>query len=171
MRGAQSEHHRPRLCPWASEAERSIALPPPSNGECASRGQQTEYATIRDYGIQRIHLYPDQRNHGHEALPKNFAWRMRASGVYGLLVCCSDYRCSHSITVNADQWPDERRLSDLEKHHLFGVRQEGRGGPAGFRLGEGAGSTDEISGMSWSLTNSDFDPGKNVRWLQADLPG
>jgi len=61
---------------------------------------------------------------------------MRASGARGLLVGCSDYKCSHSITVNADQWPDGMRLSDLEKAvHLFGMRQEGRGGEAGFRLG------------------------------------
>jgi len=58
---------------------------------------------------------------------------MRASGVRGLLICCSDYRCSHSITVNADQWPDKTRLSDLrEAVHLFGVRQKGCGGQADF---------------------------------------
>jgi hypothetical protein len=39
---------------------------------------------------------------------------MRASGVNGLLIFCSDYRCSHSIAVSADPWPDEMRLSDLE---------------------------------------------------------
>jgi len=33
--------------------------------------------------------------------------------VRGLLVYC-DYRCSHSIAVNADQWPDDLRLSDIE---------------------------------------------------------
>ena len=27
---------------------------------------------------------------------------MRASGVRGLLICCADYRCSHSITMNCD---------------------------------------------------------------------
>ena len=39
---------------------------------------------------------------------------MRASGVRGLLVYCADYKCSHWITISADQWPDETRLSDLE---------------------------------------------------------
>jgi hypothetical protein len=24
------------------------------------------------------------------------------------------YRCSHSIAISGDQWPDEARLSDLE---------------------------------------------------------
>jgi hypothetical protein len=27
---------------------------------------------------------------------------------------CSDYRCSHSIAVSADQWADDLRLSDIE---------------------------------------------------------
>jgi hypothetical protein len=39
---------------------------------------------------------------------------MRSSGVRGLLIYCSDYRCSHSIVISADPWPDDVRLSDLE---------------------------------------------------------
>jgi len=39
---------------------------------------------------------------------------MRAAGVNGLLVYCSDYRCSHHLKISADRWPDEIRLSDLE---------------------------------------------------------
>jgi hypothetical protein len=39
---------------------------------------------------------------------------MRASGVGGLLIYCSDYRCSHFKAVGADRWPDEMRLSDIE---------------------------------------------------------
>lgn len=39
---------------------------------------------------------------------------MRASGVRGLLVYCSDYKCSHYATISAEQWPDDVRLSDLE---------------------------------------------------------
>src|SRR4051794_1175395 len=38
---------------------------------------------------------------------------MRQMGVRGLLVYCSDYR-SHWTTINADRWPDDVRLSDLE---------------------------------------------------------
>jgi DNA-directed RNA polymerase subunit RPC12/RpoP len=37
---------------------------------------------------------------------------MRGSGVR--LVYCSDYRCSHCTAINADQWPDDVRLSDIE---------------------------------------------------------
>jgi hypothetical protein len=39
---------------------------------------------------------------------------MRAAGVRGILIYCSDYKCSHSIAISADQWPDHVRLSDLE---------------------------------------------------------
>ena len=39
---------------------------------------------------------------------------MRASGVRGLLIYCSDYRCSHYIAISGDRWPDDVRLSDLE---------------------------------------------------------
>jgi hypothetical protein len=39
---------------------------------------------------------------------------MRDAGVRGLLIYCSDYKCSNSIAISADQWPDHVRLSDLE---------------------------------------------------------
>ena len=39
---------------------------------------------------------------------------MRESGVRGLLVYCANYRCSHSIAISADHWPDDLRLSDIE---------------------------------------------------------
>ena len=39
---------------------------------------------------------------------------MREMGVHGLLVYCADYRCSHSITISGDGWPDDVRLSDIE---------------------------------------------------------
>jgi|tagenome__1003787_1003787.scaffolds.fasta_scaffold20986668_3 hypothetical protein len=35
-------------------------------------------------------------------------------GFRGLLVCCSDYRCSHSVAISANCWPDHLRLFDLE---------------------------------------------------------
>ena len=40
---------------------------------------------------------------------------MRSTGVRGILIYCSDYHCSHSIARRADLWPDEVRLSDLER--------------------------------------------------------
>lgn len=40
---------------------------------------------------------------------------MRADGgPTGIVVFCADYRCSHSVAMPADQWPDEVRLSDIE---------------------------------------------------------
>ena len=39
---------------------------------------------------------------------------MRASGVRGLVVCCSDHKCSHSVLISGDGWPGHLRLSDLE---------------------------------------------------------
>jgi hypothetical protein len=35
---------------------------------------------------------------------------MRAAGVRGILIYCSDYKCSHSIAISADQWPDDVRI-------------------------------------------------------------
>ena len=45
--------------------------------------------------------------------PHPFA-EMRESGIRGLLVCCADYRCNHSIAISGDQWSDDLRLSDIE---------------------------------------------------------
>jgi hypothetical protein len=39
---------------------------------------------------------------------------MRSSGVWGLLVYCSDYHCSHYTAISGDRWPDDVRQSDLE---------------------------------------------------------
>jgi hypothetical protein len=41
---------------------------------------------------------------------------MRASGVRGLLVYCSDYHCSHWTAVSGDGWPNGRR--DVKKFVL-----------------------------------------------------
>jgi hypothetical protein len=39
---------------------------------------------------------------------------MRSSGVRGILIYCSDYRCSHHVEISGDRWPDDVRLSDFE---------------------------------------------------------
>jgi hypothetical protein len=39
---------------------------------------------------------------------------MRAMGIRGLLVYCSDFKCSHNVAISGDRWPDHVRLSDLE---------------------------------------------------------
>ena len=43
---------------------------------------------------------------------------MRAGGPTGILVYCADYRCSHSMAMPADQWPDDVRLSDIEPRFI-----------------------------------------------------
>jgi hypothetical protein len=51
---------------------------------------------------------------------------MHYFGVRGLLIYWSDYRCSHSIAISADPWPDQVLLSDLEPAlRVQGLRQEG----------------------------------------------
>jgi hypothetical protein len=39
---------------------------------------------------------------------------MRSSGPHRLLVYCADYKCAHHVEVDAEHWPDQVRLSDLE---------------------------------------------------------
>jgi hypothetical protein len=43
---------------------------------------------------------------------------MRDMGVRGVLIYCSDYKRSHSIAVNADRWPDDVRLSNIEERFV-----------------------------------------------------
>jgi hypothetical protein len=38
-----------------------------------------------------------------------------AAGVRGLLIYCSDYKCSHWTAIGGDHWPDEVRLSEIER--------------------------------------------------------
>jgi len=38
---------------------------------------------------------------------------------------CSNYRCSHSIAVSANQWPDDLRLSEIEHRFVFEVCRRG----------------------------------------------
>jgi hypothetical protein len=43
---------------------------------------------------------------------------MRESGIDRILIYCADFRCSHSIQMSADRWPDHVRLSDIEPHFV-----------------------------------------------------
>jgi hypothetical protein len=36
----------------------------------------------------------------------------------GLQIDCSDYKCSHLITMSGDHWPDEMRISDFERRFV-----------------------------------------------------
>jgi hypothetical protein len=48
--------------------------------------------------------------------------QMRNSGVRGLLVYCCDYKCSHSIAISGNAWPDDVRLSDIEARFVCTAR-------------------------------------------------
>ena len=47
---------------------------------------------------------------------------MRDMGVRGLLIYCSDYKCSHLISMSGDRWPNDMRLSDLEPRFICKAR-------------------------------------------------
>jgi hypothetical protein len=49
---------------------------------------------------------------------ENQLCRNEQMGVRGLLIYCADYRCSHSIAISADPWPDDLRLSDIERRFV-----------------------------------------------------
>jgi hypothetical protein len=56
-----------------------------------------------------------RRAHAAEQRPQKITLgEMRHTGVRGVLIYCSDYKCSHSTAISADPWPDHVRLSDLE---------------------------------------------------------
>src|SRR5947209_15023657 len=46
--------------------------------------------------------------------PRSPFAEMREMGIRGLLIFCPDYKCSHSIAISGDRWPDHVRLSELE---------------------------------------------------------
>ena len=51
---------------------------------------------------------------------------------FGVVVFCADYRCSHSIALPADRWPDILRLSDRACLRLPGMWQARCGRAAAF---------------------------------------
>jgi len=64
---------------------------------------------------------------------------LRETGIRDVLVYCRDYRCSRSITLSADRWPDHVRMSDVEP--LFVCGQGGgemRGKTPPPRIGTGS---------------------------------
>jgi hypothetical protein len=66
---------------------------------------------------------------------------MREAGADLVLIYCSNYKCSHSIQMSADRWPDHVRLSDVEGLFICqscgkrGADVRGRFAPA--RMGTG----------------------------------
>jgi hypothetical protein len=51
--------------------------------------------------------------------PSYGAWSAKSESGHSLicghsLIYCADYKCSHSIQMSADRWPDHVRLSHVE---------------------------------------------------------
>lgn len=82
---------------------------------------------------------------------------MRASGVRGVLICCSDYRCSHSTKALADGWAGDLRLSDIE--HRFVCNRCGRRG-ADIRPDFDWNRTEPAGGMGFRTFQERIDPDK-----------
>jgi len=40
-------------------------------------------------------------------------------GIHDVLIYRADYRCSHSISMSAEQSPDHVRLSDIEARFIY----------------------------------------------------
>jgi hypothetical protein len=57
---------------------------------------------------------PARHDHTNQRQQKITLGEMRSTGLRKLLIYCGDYKCSHSVTINADRWSDDVRLSDLE---------------------------------------------------------
>jgi hypothetical protein len=69
--------------------------------------------------VDKLPSVSDRVLMGH-APSENHLRRMRsAGGPIGILVYCADYRCSHSIDMPADQWPDDVRLFDIEPRFVL----------------------------------------------------
>jgi hypothetical protein len=50
------------------------------------------------------------------ARPQKIAFaQMRASGVRGEVIYCTDYKCSHSIAISGDAWPDDADYPTLSR--------------------------------------------------------
>jgi len=59
--------------------------------------------------------------------PQKIAFaEMREMGVRGLLIYCADYRCSHSLAISGDAWPDDARLSNIEAQFFCKARGHGQ---------------------------------------------
>jgi hypothetical protein len=53
--------------------------------------------------------------------PQTTFGALRSTGVRGVLVCCSDDKCSHVVAMDTDTWPDTLRLSDIEDRFVCQV--------------------------------------------------
>jgi hypothetical protein len=69
-------------------------------------------------------------------LPQKIAFSdMRDMGVCGLLIYCTDHKCSHLITISGDRWPDNiATVRSRAAVCLLSLRQAWRGCQARLQL-------------------------------------
>ena len=61
---------------------------------------------------------------------------IREMGVQGVLIYCADFRCSHSIAISADRWPDDVRAHQrdaLNRHYIRAFNPKGKEPHWGWR--------------------------------------
>ena len=94
---------------------------------------------------------------------------MRASGVRGLLIYCSDYQCSHWTAISSDPWPDDARLSDIEPRFTCqACGQRGADVRPNFHWEKEARALAELDETAWCVirdTNSSLQKLPNSRAL------
>ena len=112
--GQAAMHYIVGLCLWPpqrTQAPLTASARPPRWGRLflGVRGAGIAYRTI----CLRAQSALQSRMPAARRQKITFA-EMRASGVRGLLIYCSDYHCSHWTAISGDRWTDDLRLSDLE---------------------------------------------------------
>src|ERR1700724_1662186 len=82
---------------------------------------------------------------------------MRSAGLRGILVYCSDYRCSNWTRVDADRWPDDVGLSDIEPLFICqACGQRGADVRPNFSWEEEPAARRKKGGRHWCLTKDDL---------------
>jgi hypothetical protein len=66
-----------------------------------------------------------RRDHAAERRPQKITFgEMRGAGVRGILIYCSDYRCSHSTAISGDQARSRPAVRSGATIRLPSLRQE-----------------------------------------------
>jgi hypothetical protein len=90
-------------------------------------------------------------------------------GVLGVLVYCADHKCSHSVALGADGWPDEIRLSGHRAAlYLRRLRSPWSRCPAGFKLEPACSSRDAACCCGAPFSAGRLESGTSVRLLKAE---
>ncbi len=75
-------------------------------------GSSPRFAAITKTATRARMTYPQKITFG----------EMREMGARDVLIYRRDYRCGHRTEANADGWPDDVRLSDIEPRYLSTLR-------------------------------------------------